>query len=327
MSTPESLTIIIPCYNEEEVLLITYQRVRKILTELEEEHIFGRILFVNDGSSDRTPQILNELAIDDSSVQVLHFSRNFGHQAALTAGMRSCYSDYAVVIDADLQDPPEEIPEMLRILRENNYAVVYGVRKERDGETFFKKWTAKMFYRFLNRMTEYPLPLDTGDFRIMNKKVLDAFRGLPEHNKYIRGIISWMGFPQAPYYYHRRERAAGDTKYTLSKMMRLAVDAIQYFSYKPLKLAMRLGFISVIIGFLLGLWVILGKVFGFTYPESGWSSIMIVVIFFGGIQLITIGVLSKYVGVIFDEVKKRPEYIIAEGKNIDIQINDSQNTH
>ncbi|MDN4754910.1 glycosyltransferase family 2 protein [Porphyromonadaceae bacterium W3.11] len=318
MNTPQSLTIIIPCYNEEEVLPLTYPRVRKMLDSMEEEdNIMGQITFINDGSHDRTTEILNEIAAKDPTVQVIHFSRNFGHQAALTAGMRMCYSDYAAVIDADLQDPPEEIPGMFRMMKNEGHAVVYGVREERDGETLFKKWTAKLFYRFLNSMTERPLPLDAGDFRIMNKKVLDAFRNLPEHNKYIRGIISWMGFPQAPYYYHRKERAAGETKYSLSKMMRLATDAIQYFSYKPLKLAIKLGFISVLIGLLLALWVILGKIFGFTYPESGWSSIMIVIIFFGGIQLITIGVLSKYVGVVFDEVKKRPEYIIAETKNME----------
>lgn len=318
MESTESLTIIIPCYNEEEVLPITYPRVKKILDTLNvEELVAGKILFINDGSKDKTKEILNEIAEKDEDVQVLHFSRNFGHQAALTAGMRACYSDYAAVIDADLQDPPEEIPGMLKMMKTEGHDVVYGVRSKRDGETFFKKWSAKMFYRFLNYMTERPIPQDTGDFRILNRNVLDAFRNLPEHNKYIRGIISWMGFSQAPYYYHRKERAAGETKYSMSKMIRLATDAIQYFSYKPLKLATRLGFISVIIGLLLGLWVIFGKIFGFTYPESGWSSIMIAIIFFGGIQLITIGVLSKYVGVIFDEVKRRPEYIIAETKNLE----------
>lgn len=318
MTRPESLSVIIPCYNEEEVLPLTYPRVRAVLDELESSgSIVGRMLFINDGSSDRTHELLDTFASNDPSVQVLHLSRNFGHQAALTAGLRACFSDYAAVLDADLQDPPEVIPEMLAMMKEGGHAVVYGVRSKRDGESRFKKWTAKGFYRFLNWMTERPIPQDTGDFRIINRRVLDAFRSLPEHNKYIRGIISWMGFSQAPYYYHRHERAAGDTKYSLVKMVRLATDAIQYFSYKPLKLATRLGFLSVGIGLLLGLWVILGKVFGFTYPESGWSSIMIAIIFFGGIQLITIGVLSKYVGVIFDEVKQRPEYIIAESRNIE----------
>lgn len=312
----KSITIIIPCYNEEEVLPLTYPRLKQVQSEIEERlRLHTYLLFINDGSTDGTEDYLNTLAARDESVQVLHFSRNFGHQAALTAGMRHSHTDYAAVIDADLQDPPEEIPNMLEMMILDDLAVVYGVRKVREGETGFKKWTAKMFYRFLNWMTERPFPVDTGDFRVMNRQVLDAFRSLPEHNKYIRGLISWMGFSQAPYYYDRKERAAGETKYTLSRMLKLAGDAIFYFSDKPLKLAIRLGFFSVTLGILLALWVILGKIFGFTYPESGWSSLMIAIIFFGGIQLITIGMLSKYTGVIFEEVKQRPEYIVANKLN------------
>lgn len=318
----KSITIIVPCYNEEEVLPITYPRLKQVQSEIEERlRLRTVLLFINDGSSDKTSDYLDQIASEDKTVQVIHFSRNFGHQAALTAGMRNCQTDYAAVIDADLQDPPEEIPNMVEMMISQNLAVVYGVRKIRDGETGFKKWTAKAFYRFLNWMTERPFPVDTGDFRIVNRQVIDQFNELTEHNKYIRGLISWMGFPQAPYYYDRKERAAGETKYTLKRMLKLAGDAIFYFSYKPLKLATRLGFISVILGLLLALWVLCGKLFGFTYPESGWSSIMISIIFFGGIQLITIGMLSKYTGVIFDEVKRRPEYIIAD------RLNFSESSH
>ncbi len=311
----ETLTVIIPCYNEEEVIEMSYRRLADIIPMMSEIEV--SLLFVNDGSRDRTAEILNGIAEHDRRVKVLHFSRNFGHQAALTAGMRATSSDYAAVIDADLQDPPEIIPEMLRHLKSEGASVVYGVRKERDGETWFKKVTAKMFYRFLNYMSESRFPVDTGDFRVVDRKVVEVFNGLTEHNKYIRGLISWMGFKQCPYYYHRHERAAGETKYGLRKMLKLAFDAIYYFSLKPLKLATGLGFISVIVGILLGLWSFFGKLWGFTHPESGWTSIVTIIIFFGGVQLLTIGLLSRYVGVIFDEVKKRPEYIIARSVNMD----------
>ncbi|MDO5036222.1 MAG: glycosyltransferase family 2 protein [Porphyromonas sp.] len=313
----KTLTIIIPCYNEEEVLPLCYERVSAMLTGLKEhEGVESWMLFVNDGSKDRTPQLLHRYAQEDSRIQVVHLSRNFGHQVAVTAGMRHCKTEYAAIIDADMQDPPEVIPEMWRKMLEEDVAVVYGVRRQRDGETWMKKWTAKVFYRFLNSMTDHPFPVDTGDFRLINQQVLRAFNALPEHNKYVRGIISWLGFPQAPLYYDRQERAAGSTKYTLGRMIGLAMDALQYFSKKPLRVATRLGFISVGIGVLLALWVLLGKIFGFTYPASGWSSIMIVVIFFGGLQLLTIGVMSKYIEVIFDEVKGRPEYVVALTENI-----------
>lgn len=318
----QTLTVIIPCYNEEAVVDAAYERVRAVLDLMERDcGVRGSLLFVNDGSSDGTAQMLNALAEKDERVQVVHLSRNFGHQAALSAGISFCHSDYAVVMDADLQDPPEVIPEMWRLMQERGVDVVYGVRRERKGESWFKRTTAKVFYRVLNGMSDFHIPVDTGDFRLMNREVLDAFRQLPEHNKYIRGLISWMGFTQMPYEYNRQARVAGETKYSLGGMVSLALNAMQYFSNKPLRLAMSLGYIAVLLAVLLGLWVFFGKLLGFTHPETGWSSIIVVLTFFAGVQLICLGMLSNYVATIFDEVKRRPEYIVARTINIDEQKN------
>lgn len=318
----QTLTVIIPCYNEEAVVDAAYERVRAVLDLMERDcGVRGSLLFVNDGSSDGTAQMLNARAKKDERVQVVHLSRNFGHQAALSAGISFCHSDYAVVMDADLQDPPEVIPEMWRLMQEQEVDVVYGVRRERKGDSWFKRTTAKVFYRVLNGMSDFHIPVDTGDFRLMNREVLDAFRQLPEHNKYIRGLISWMGFTQMPYEYNRQARVAGETKYSLGGMVSLALNAMQYFSNKPLRLAMSLGYIAVLLAVLLGLWVFLGKLLGFTHPETGWSSIIVVLTFFAGVQLICLGMLSNYVATIFDEVKRRPEYIVARTINIDEQKN------
>ncbi len=313
-----TLTVILPCYNEAPVLGATYHRLRTVLETMHrDEGVEGYLLFVNDGSTDETAGLLNRLSRQDSTTQVLHLSRNFGHQAALSAGIAVCRTDYAVVMDADLQDPPEVIPDMWRLMQQHGVDVVYGVRKERKGDSVFKKATAKLFYRLLRRLSDYPIPTDTGDFRLMHRRVLEAFHQLPERNKYIRGLISWMGFTQMPYHYTRCPREAGTTKYSLTRMVTLALTAMQYFSHKPLRLAMSLGYSSVLLAMLLGLWVFLGKILGFTHPEAGWSSIIIVITFFAGIQLICLGVLSSYVAAIFDEAKQRPEYIIAQAINID----------
>lgn len=317
-----TLTVIIPCYNEEAVLETAYTRVRAVLDDLYRTRgVEGYLLFVNDGSRDSSAYILGALAEQDRRVQVVHLSRNFGHQAALSAGMSVCYSDYAVAMDADLQDPPEVIPHMWDLMHTNGVNVVYGVREERQGESAFKQWTAIAFYRILNALSDFHIPVDTGDFRLMDRSVLDAFRRLPEHNKYIRGLISWMGFTQMPYKYRRAPRLAGSTKYSLRGMVHLALNAMLYFSHKPLRLAMSLGYISVLLAALLGLWVFFGKILGFTHPETGWSSIIIVIAFFAGIQLICLGMLSNYVATIFDEVKRRPEYIVARTINIDDKHN------
>lgn len=308
------LSIIVPCYNEESVINETYKRIKNVLTTNNYTH---EIIFINDGSADNTYPMLQEIAGNDPNVKLIVFSRNFGHQAAVTSGIQSCRGDVAIIIDADLQDPPELFPEMITIYREQNCNVVYGVRKDRKGETIFKKITAKMFYRMLNYLSDVKLPVDTGDFRLIDKKVIDTFKEFKENNKYIRGMISWMGFNQQPIYYQRDARLAGETKYSMRKMLKLASIGVFYFSKKPLKLAMNLGALSIIVGLLLACYTIFARFSNLISVVQGWASTIITLIFFGGIQLFTIGILGEYIGSIFDEVKKRPEYIISEKINFD----------
>lgn len=310
----KSLDVIVPCYNEEAVIESTYLRLKETLYSISHS-VKSCITFINDGSSDNTLPILTTIAEKDASVRIINFSRNFGHQSAVTAGINNCTSELAVIIDADLQDPPELIPDLIRVHEEEKANVVYCVRKKREGESAFKKSSAKLFYRFLNRLSEIPFPADTGDFRLIDAAVIREFNLLKERGKYIRGLISWVGFKQVPYYYERHARFAGETKYPLSKMLKFASTALLYFSKKPLLVATGLGFFAVVIGIVLAVWYILGKWIGYTNAESGFTSIMIITIFFGGVQLMTIGVLGQYIGVLFDEVKGRPEYIIEEKVN------------
>lgn len=304
------VSIIIPCFNEERVVAETYDQLSAVLVN--DDTLQYELLFVDDGSRDETGIILRGLAHRDSRVRLISFSRNFGHQAAVSAGIRHCRGDLAAIIDADLQDPPQVIPEMIRQLRETGSNVVYGVRKRRRGETLFKRVTAKLFYLTLNQLSEVPLPLDTGDFRVIDRKIITAFNALKENNKYVRGLISWMGFKQTPFYYERNARFAGETKYTLRKMLRFASTGIFYFSKKPLKLASSFGCLSVLAGLLLSCWILYNKLASPAYLVSGWTSIILVVIYFGGVQLLTIGILGHYIGSLFDEVKRRPEYIVDE---------------
>jgi len=306
----KTLSVIVPCFNEEAVINVTYSRLKNVLSEL--NNISSRIIFINDGSKDKTRELLSGIAAEDPSVQVINFSRNFGHQKAVTAGIHHCSTDLAVIIDADLQDPPELIPELLAKQEAEQANVIYCVRKSRSGESKFKLWTAKIFYRTLNKLSEVQFPLDTGDFRLIDASIIREFKRFKEKGKYIRGIISWIGFKQAPFYYEREARFAGETKYPLKKMLSFASTALLYFSKKPLMLAVSLGFAAVVFGMLMAIWYIFGKIFGYTNAESGWTSIMITIIFFGGIQLLTVGVLGQYIGILFDEVKERPEYIIDE---------------
>jgi dolichol-phosphate mannosyltransferase len=304
----KKLSVIVPCYNEEAVIEVCYSRLKTVLNIPEMK---TQIIFINDGSKDNTYGKLSAIAAADPQVVVINFSRNFGHQAAVTAGIHYCDADFAVIIDADLQDPPELIPELIRKQEEEQANVVYCVRQSRKGESRFKLWTAKVFYRTLNRLSEVKFPLDTGDFRLIDSRIIQEFNHFKERGKYIRGVISWIGFKQVPFYYEREERYAGETKYPLKKMLSFASKALFYFSKKPLQMAVSLGFTSVMIGIVMAFWYLFGKLFGYTNAESGWTSIMITIIFFGGIQLLTIGVLGQYIGILFDEVKERPEYIIA----------------
>lgn len=311
----ETLSVIVPCYNEEEVITESYSRLKKVLDGISSYQT--EIIFINDGSKDRTAQMLSDIAATDKQVKVLHFSRNFGHQPAVTAGIHYCTSDLAVIIDADLQDPPELIPELVDTLKREQANVVYCVREKRQGESFFKKLSARMFYRSMNYLSEINFPLDTGDFRLIDKQVMDEFKKFREKGKYIRGIISWIGFKQVPFAYQRQARFAGETKYPLSKMIQFASTAMLYFSKKPLKLATGLGFITVMIGIVYALYTLIGKIVGYTHALSGWSSLIILIVFFGGVQLLTVGVLGQYIGILFDEVKDRPEYIVQKEENIE----------
>ncbi|WP_243348751.1 glycosyltransferase family 2 protein [Parabacteroides sp. FAFU027] len=309
----QSVSIIVPCYNEEAVIHESYSRLKRVL-----DGVTGystEIIFINDGSKDCTAEMLSAIAEQDKQVKVLHFSRNFGHQPAVTAGIHHCTSDLAIIIDADLQDPPELIPELLAVQQREQANVVYCVREKRQGESIFKKLTARVFYRSMNYLSEVKFPVDTGDFRLIDRAVMNEFCKFKEKGKYIRGIISWVGFKQVPFYYKRDARFAGETKYPLRKMLNFASTALLYFSTKPLKLSTSLGFIAVLIGIVYAIWTVLGKLLGFTHAISGWSSIIILVVFFGGVQLLTIGVLGQYIGILFDEVKDRPEYIIEKSEN------------
>ncbi len=308
----KKIAVIVPCYNEELVLAESYRRTQAVLDSLPNP---TEIIYINDGSQDRTREILDNLAAAHPTVKVIHFSRNFGHQPAVTAGINHCDADLAVILDADMQDPPELIPAMLELQGREAANVVYCVRQSREGESFFKLFTSKLFYRLLNYMSEVEFPLDTGDFRLIDRKVIEQFNRFHERGKYIRGLISWVGFHQVPFYYERAARIAGETKYPFRKMLKFASTAMLYFSKKPLRLAASLGFCSVVIGLVLAIWFTLGKIYGFSNAESGWTSIITIIIFFGGVQLLTVGVLGQYVGILFDEIKARPEYIIDETRN------------
>lgn len=311
----EILSVIVPCYNEEAVITESYKRLKKVLAGISDFQ--SEIIFINDGSVDKTAEILSEFAASDIHVKVLHFSRNFGHQPAVTAGIHCCMGDLAVIIDADLQDPPEIIPQLIETLKHEKANVVYCVREKRNGEGLMKKLTARVFYRSMNYLSEVSIPLDTGDFRLIDRLVINEFNKFREKGKYIRGIISWIGFKQVPYKYQRDARFAGETKYPLRKMIHFAATAMLYFSKKPLKLATSLGFITVLIGIVYALWALIGKIVGFSHALSGWSSIIILIIFFGGVQLLTVGVLGQYIGILFDEIKDRPEYIIERKENLE----------
>ena len=308
------ISVIIPMYYEEEVAEECYKRVKTVLTSLKDyEH---EILFVNDGSKDKTLEILESIAEKDKQVKVISFSRNFGHQCAVTAGLQYVTGDAIVVIDADLQDPPELIPDMLTLWKQGN-EVIYAKRKTREGESKFKLLTAKMFYRILNGLSDVEIPADTGDFRLVDRKVVDVINSMPEHNKFLRGLFSWVGFKQQPFEYERKERFAGKTKYPLKKMLKLASDGIISFSTKPLKIVGGLGIITIIISVLLLLYSVISYIFNLNQLTSGWTSIMVAITLFSGVQLLSIWIISEYLARIYDESKKRPQYIISKTINLE----------
>ena len=310
----KKISIVVPMYNEEEMAVICYERISKVLKEL--DNYESEIIIVNDGSKDKTLQIIEELAKKDSKVKVISFSRNFGHQAAVTAGLKETKGDAIVIIDADMQDPPELIKDMISLWEQGN-DVIYAVREKRKGESMFKLLSAKMFYKILYNMSDVKIPKDTGDFRLADRKVVDVINALPEHNKYLRGLFSWTGFNQKPIKYSRDERKYGKTKYPLKKMLKLAFDGIISFSNKPLKMIGTIGILSVLISFIVFVYAILSYIFNLNNLVPGWASIIICIAFFSGVQLISIWLISEYISRIYDEARNRPEYIIDKKLNID----------
>lgn len=310
----KKVSVVIPMYYEEEVAEECYNRVSNCLKAL--KNYDYEIIVVNDGSKDNTLDILQSLAKNDIKLKVVSFSRNFGHQAAVTAGLKYTTGDVVVIIDADLQDPPELIADMLKLWEAGN-EVIYAKRKVRKGESKFKLFTAKTFYKILNGLSDIEIPKDTGDFRMADRKVIDVINSLPEHNKFLRGLFSWVGFKQVPIEYERKERYAGKTKYPLRKMLKLAADGIISFSTKPLRIIGGIGILSIIISFIVLVYSILSYIFDWNELMPGWTSIMVSITFFAGVQLLAIWMMSEYISRIYDESKRRPQYVIDKKINID----------
>jgi glycosyltransferase involved in cell wall biosynthesis len=302
------ISVIVPCYNEEQVIVETNRQLVATLAGLED--IDFELIYVDDGSSDTTADLLREIQAEDSRTRVVRLSRNFGHQLAVSAGLEHAAGDAAVIIDADLQDPPDVIPEMIARWRDG-YHVVYGLRGARPGETTFKLWTAKAFYRLINRISEIEIPLDVGDFRLLDRKVVDVLLAMPERDRFLRGMVSWIGFRQVGVLYDRAPRRAGQSKYPLMKMLRFALDSVISFSFAPLRLAIWGGFIALG-GSFVGIVYALAVRLYTTDWVKGWASIFTAVLFLGGVQLITLGIVGEYVGRIYAEVKLRPLYVVRE---------------
>lgn len=302
------ISIVAPCYNEEEVLDETLKQLVAFVADTPDLKI--EILFVDDGSRDATLDILRRAAARHDFIRVISFSRNFGHQIALTAGVDAAAGDAVVVIDADLQDPIETITHMIARWREG-HDVVYGTRIDREGESAFKLATARLFYRLLNRLSDVPIPLDTGDFRLMDRRVVNVLRAMPERDRFVRGMVSWIGFRQCALPYRRARRFAGESKYPLRKMMHFAIDGILSFSTRPLQVSAGLGLICAMLALLGVVYALVMRVFTDVWVE-GWTALMIAVLLIGGVQLISIGILGEYIGRIYNEAKRRPLYIVGE---------------
>jgi glycosyltransferase involved in cell wall biosynthesis len=302
------LSVVIPCYNEEEVIGDTVQRLGIFCSAL--TNLDAELIFVDDGSHDRTLELLKGFAAADSRIKLIRFARNFGHQIAVTAGIDAARGDAIVLIDADLQDPPEVVHGMIAKWREG-YDVVFGTRVERPGESTFKLATARVFYRLLNRLSDVPIPLDTGDFRLMSRNVVDTLRAMPERDRFVRGMVSWVGFKQTAIPYKRAQRYAGESKYPLRKMLRFALDGILSFSTKPLQMSVGLGMLCAFLALAGVLYSLVVRLFTNNWVV-GWATVIIAVLFIGGVQLICVGILGEYIGRIYSEVKNRPLYVVQE---------------
>jgi len=303
--TIPSISVVAPAYNEQEVLGEFYRRVSAVLTGIGCEY---EIVLVNDGSRDNTLALMHALRIRDPRVTVIDLSRNFGKEIALSAGLDHTKGDVVVVLDSDLQDPPELIPKMLEIWREG-YDVVYGKRTIRDGETWFKKTTAKYFYKLIKQVSRVEIPEDTGDFRLMSRRAVVALSQLREEHRFMKGLFAWIGFPAAPFPYRRDPRAAGVTKWNYWKLWNFALEGITSFTVAPLKVSTYVGLLVAVLALLYAV-VVIWKALVYSDPVRGYPSLMTVILFLGGVQLISVGVLGEYVGRIFNEVKRRPLYLL-----------------
>lgn len=312
LSNKKTLDIVIPVYNEEECLPQLIERLFSLKQKMLNAEL--RFIFVNDGSRDSSARMLSDFARENACVSVINFSRNFGHQIAITAGIDFATAEYVAVIDADLQDPPELIEELYKKALEG-YDIVHAKRLTRKGETAFKRLTAKLFYRLMKKMCDIEIPMDTGDFRLISKRVARELRGMRERHRYVRGMIPWIGFPSATVTYNRDERYAGETKYPLRKMVAFSKDAIFSFSRTPLKVANLVGWVIVCLG-ILGSFAMLYIKFFTTLAVPGITAMLITVVIIGGIQIIMLGIIGEYIGRMFEEAKNRPLYIVAETKNL-----------
>lgn len=303
-----ALSIVIPCYNEEACLEELYRRVKASAVMVAPDS--HEIVLVNDGSKDRTWPMMQSLALTDPKLLVINLSRNHGHQLALTAGLDLCAGERILIIDADLQDPPELLGDMMAQMDADGSDVIYGVRRKREGETLFKKASASLFYRLLSKLTDVEIPVDTGDFRLMSRRALNALLALPEQARFIRGMVAWIGFKQQPFLYDRAERFDGETNYPLSKMLKLAFDAITGFSTAPLRLASHIGMALVAVAGMLLVYALAGWAAGDAIP--GWTSLMIIVVGLGAAQMFVLGMIGEYLGRLYMQSKNRPLYLVAD---------------
>jgi glycosyltransferase involved in cell wall biosynthesis len=299
-------SIVIPVFNEERSLPELRSRLESMLGALDGP---AEVILVDDGSSDDSYQLMQHLHRQDARFKIVHLARNFGHQLAITAGIDLAAGEAVVIMDADLQDPPEVVLELAKKWREG-YEIVYGIREDRSTDTWFKRRTAGLYYRILGRLTEVDIPPDVGDFRLVDRRAVEAFKGMREQSRYVRGMFSWIGFRQVGVTYRRAERYAGQTKYPFRKMSRLAVDGIVGFSRVPLRLALNLGFVCSFVALAAGAYTLAGRLFG-AYAVPGWTSVVMAVLFLGGIQLAMMGFMGEYIGRIYEEAIHRPLYIVA----------------
>ncbi len=307
----KTISVVVPCYNESEVIDFTVKELLSVTSGMSDYQF--ELIFINDGSADDTEAKLLSYSKQHANIRTLSFSRNFGHQQAVSAGIDASRGDAVVLIDADLQDPPQVIAQMIEKWQQG-FDVVYGTRINRQGESTFKRASAKAFYKLLNRLSEIPIPLDTGDFRLMDRQVVDQLKAMPEKTRFIRGMVSWIGFNQTYVEYERSPRFAGESKYPLRKMIRFALDGILSFSVKPLKISILMGFISSGVAFLMLMYSVYVRLATDEWV-SGWTSLLDSILFMGGVQLIAIGILGEYVARIYNESKHRPLYILKKGLN------------